>query len=89
MCWSHHLQRHADWHDCNMNARLTWQVSVLQPDELDSACAEAGKDKAALENGETDRFTGIPPISTRRSNSIRSDISKPSASPLHCIIFHC
>ncbi|CAK0783609.1 hypothetical protein CVIRNUC_006808 [Coccomyxa viridis] len=37
--------------------------------------SEAGKDKAALENGETDRFTGIPPISTRRSNSIRSDIS--------------
>ena len=55
---------------------------MLQPDELESACAEAGKDKAALENGEHDRFTGIPPITTRRSNSIRSDISEPSAPPL-------
>ena len=62
---------------------------MLQPDELDTACAEAGKDKATLENGETDRFTGIPPISTRRSNSIRSDISKPSALPLHCSTFYC
>ena len=43
---------------------------------------ESVKDKGGLENGDNDRFPGIAPISTRRSNSIRSDISEPLLTPI-------
>lgn len=32
-----------------------------------------------MENGDEDRFSEIPPISTRRSNSMRSDVSELQA----------
>ena len=56
-------------------------VQNVAVQRLMGACTHSGaaKEKGELENGEDgedDRFSEIPPISTRRSNSMRSDVSE-------------
>ena len=56
-----------------------WLTSLIMhaADHAKEHAKENSKDKGALEDGDSNRFPGIAPISTRRSNSIRSDMSEP------------
>ena len=60
-------------------SRFTGCISALS---WVSAPSGKAKEHGSLENGEhdeDDRFSEIPPITTRRSNSIRSDVSEFSS----------